>query len=177
MGAGAPESGADQTGDNRVRLPVSPAELGRVARRPQFIVGHLMVLALSITMFELGRWQWSRAHIHHGSIQNYGYAFQWWIFTAFGVLMWLRIMRDKVAREKFDLPAVPTEVARESAVRASAAALPTGYRAYVMPQSGPTVPVTASAGASATDPVLAGYNAYLAQYGNAATSAPPPTSA
>ncbi|HEY2043985.1 MAG TPA: hypothetical protein VGH11_15005 [Jatrophihabitans sp.] len=61
---------------------------------PKWLLLHLFVIAASITMVLLGQWQWRQAHRHHGEILNYSYAFQWWAFTAFAILMWYRVVRD-----------------------------------------------------------------------------------
>ena len=63
---------------------------------PRWLALHVVVVAACVTMVLLGRWQWHVAHVHHGSIQNYSYAFQWWAFTAFAVFMWLRLVHDAI---------------------------------------------------------------------------------
>jgi DNA-binding transcriptional regulator of glucitol operon len=125
-----------------------------VLRRFRFAFGlrwlalHVVVLAAGVTMVLLGRWQWRVAHVHHGSIQNYAYAFQWWAFTVFALFMWLRLIRDAAA---------PDEVESGSPVEAPAPAeaLDVPYRRYVMPSSTSAPPV-------AGDAEHAAYNAYLA---------------
>src|SRR5690242_436908 len=61
---------------------------------PRWLALHIVVVAACVTMVLLGRWQWRVAHVHHGSVQNYSYAFQWWAFTVFAVFMWLRLVHD-----------------------------------------------------------------------------------
>ena len=93
-------------------------------------------------MVLLGRWQWHVAHHHHGDIRYYAYAFQWWAFTAFALLMWSRIVFDYLRRpaEEISQPASrPTEQS--------------GYLAYRPPVD--PVPDT--------DPERARFNAYLAE--------------
>jgi DNA-binding transcriptional regulator of glucitol operon len=106
---------------------------------------HLFVAAACVAMVLLGRWQWQVAHRHHGDIRYYAYAFQWWAFTAFALLMWGRIVLDYLRR-----PAA--EPHQSSAARDLPPDEP-GYLAY----RPPTEPV------ADTDPERARFNAYLAE--------------
>jgi DNA-binding transcriptional regulator of glucitol operon len=122
--------------------------MSRAVRRvltPRWLALHLLVIALVVTMVLLGHWQWRVAHVRHGALQNYSYAFQWWIFTAFAVLMWIRLLRDGVRGQPAAEPA-STDARRE-------ASEPVAYRRYVPP------PVDRLA---TDDPERAAYNAYLA---------------
>jgi hypothetical protein len=125
---------------------------------PRWLALHIVVVAACVTMVLLGRWQWRVAHVHHGSVQNYSYAFQWWAFTVFAVFMWLRLVHDAAPQ---------TAAARSSADEGGAErgndAIPTesrpaevAYRRYVMPSSATSPPVAA-------DAEHAAYNAYLAR--------------
>jgi DNA-binding transcriptional regulator of glucitol operon len=108
---------------------------------PRWLALHVVVIAACVTMVLLGRWQWHVAHVHHGSVQNYAYAFQWWAFTLFAAFMWGRVMRDALRRR-------PVE---HTPARVTSA--PVTYRRYVMRTDRPDT----------TDPELAAYNAYLAE--------------
>ena len=113
----------------------------RVLLAPRWLALHVVVIAACVTMVLLGRWQWRVAHVHHGSVQNYAYAFQWWAFTLFALFMWVRVMRDALNRQPVKPPPAritPTHVT---------------YRRYVMHTDRPDI----------TDPELAAYNAYLAE--------------
>jgi DNA-binding transcriptional regulator of glucitol operon len=121
--------------------------------RPWWLALHVAVVAAGVTMVLLGRWQWRVAHVHHGAVQNYAYAFQWWAFTAFALFMWGRVMHDAVRRRAESAaeaitPAVPARV-EPGGVEPG----PVAYRRYVMPTDR-TAP---------DDPELAAYNAYLAE--------------
>ena len=125
---------------------------------PRWLALHVVVLAACVTMIELGRWQWHVAHVHHGSIQNYSYAFQWWAFAAFAVFMWLRFAHDAASH-----PAARNATDEGGAERPVETATPTApdpaevpYRRYVMPSSATSPPVAA-------DAEHAAYNAYLAR--------------
>jgi hypothetical protein len=105
---------------------------------PQWLLLHAFTVAACITMVLLGRWQWHVAHRHHGDIRYYAYAFQWWAFVGFALVMWGRIVADFL---RTDRPAPQPEVAPERQT----------YLAYVPPAQ-PTE----------DDPERLRFNAYLA---------------
>ena len=122
----------------------------RFLTAPRWVIGHVVVLALAVTMILLGRWQLDVSNAKHFSLQNFGYALQWWAFTICGVLLWMRIMRD--AKRHRDDPSAASQQAQAIA----AAAAPVAYRRYVMPQS-------RDLPALAQDNEQAAYNDYLAR--------------
>lgn len=90
-------------------------------------------------MMLLGHWQLTVSERKHFSLQNFGYALQWWAFGLFTLGFWLRVMHDKaVGRTPPQPPAVGEE--------------PVAYRRYVPPNRAE----------ADTDPTTAAYNAYLA---------------
>jgi DNA-binding transcriptional regulator of glucitol operon len=110
---------------------------------PRWLALHVVVLAAGVTMVLLGRWQWHVAHVRHGDIQNYAYAFQWWAFTGFTLAMWIRVMHDAMRGRATNVAAAePAPTADE----------PVAYRHYVVPSNRPAT----------ADPELAAYNRYLA---------------
>ena len=116
------------------------------AARPGWLVVHVLVLGAAVTMVFLGRWQLHVSESKHFSIQNFGYTIQWWLFSAFFVVMWLRVLRDTARRGG----AAPIDHAAERALAANDG--PVAYRRYVMPT---TV-------APADDDYRSSYNDYLA---------------
>jgi len=115
----------------------------RFALRPGWLLWHLFTVAAVTTMILLGRWQLHVSESKGFSVQNFGYAIQWWLFSAFGLFLWWRVIRDAARRQAPGAtPAEPAASADE----------PVAYRRYVMP----TVPQPT------TDPTLAAYNEYLA---------------
>jgi DNA-binding transcriptional regulator of glucitol operon len=116
---------------------------------PRWLALHVVVLAAAVTMVLLGRWQWHVAHVRHGAVQNYAYAFQWWAFTGFALLMWLRVMRDAIPRR---IAAADQATDATTAEPAASENPGVAYRRYVMPQHQP----------ENSDPELSAYNAYLA---------------
>ena len=115
---------------------------------PKWLPLHLFTIAACVAMVLLGRWQWQVAHRHHGDIRYYAYAFQWWAFTAFALVMWSRIVLDYLRR-----PAGQEAADRPAADRSTAGHSETGYLAY-RPPSDPEPD---------TDPERARFNAYLAE--------------
>jgi DNA-binding transcriptional regulator of glucitol operon len=121
------------------------------ALRPGWVVFHLIVIALVVTMILLGRWQLRVSDDKHFSLQNFGYAIQWWLFSAFALFLWWRILRDAMRRG-----AAATGRPEVHETSAEASPLPDGavaYRRYVMP----------NASTRSDDPVHAAYNDYLAR--------------
>jgi DNA-binding transcriptional regulator of glucitol operon len=131
---------------------------GRYAftRKPGWVIGHVIVLALFVTMVLLGRWQLDVSESKGFNVQNFGYALQWWAFACFGAFLWYRVLRDQAKHNEGGFPT------RAEAVAAAAAEQPqqVAYRRYVPPPS--AVP--------ANDQELAAYNAYLANLNEKGTA-------
>jgi DNA-binding transcriptional regulator of glucitol operon len=121
------------------------------ALRPRWFPLHIFTIVVSVAMVLLGRWQLDVSESKHFSIQNFGYALQWWLFTAFGLFLWFRILRDAARRGGARRTAPTTAQAQAEAAAAEADETVT-YRRYVMP----TTP------ARSDDPVHSAYNDYLA---------------
>jgi DNA-binding transcriptional regulator of glucitol operon len=111
----------------------------RFARTPRWIAGHVLVLAAAVTMGFLGHWQLDVSNAKHFSLQNFGYALQWWAFAGFSLVMWGKVLRDVAGKSKDARPPDPGPVEA-----------PAAYRRYVPPTASP-----------AADPDLDAYNAYL----------------
>lgn len=114
------------------------------------MVLHVVSLALVVTMILLGRWQLDVSDSKHFDLQNFGYALQWWAFSAFVIAFWVRILRDGV--RKREAASEPMSVSEPEQAPASE---PVAYRRYVMPS---TTQQTAPA-----DAAHAAYNDYLAR--------------
>jgi DNA-binding transcriptional regulator of glucitol operon len=65
---------------------------------PKWWLLHVAVLLAVLGMLRLGLWQWHRANSGSGGIQNYAYAFQWPLFAAFAIFLWLRTMHEELHR-------------------------------------------------------------------------------
>lgn len=144
---------------------------------PRWIAAHLFVWTIALAMVWLGRWQLRVSDEKHFDLQNFGYAFQWWAFSAFAVLFWLRMMRDTVrggprggsvgggqlvvrGGQLSRLDGVAYAGPADLVARADKSGeVGVAYRGYLMPQS-TTNPVR-----SGGDPFHASYNDYLWQLG------------
>ena len=62
---------------------------------PKWLLGHVVVAAIAVAFLRLGWWQWE--HARAGNSISYGYALQWPLFAAFGVVFWIRLVRDRIA--------------------------------------------------------------------------------
>ena len=136
------------------------------ARAPRWVAGHLLVLALAVTMVLLGRWQLDVSNSKHFSLQNFGYALQWWAFATFTLIMWARMLRDRargtqIGRTQLSHDTEPVPHISPAAVPVPQQPQPVAYRRYVMPQS-------TDAPAQAEDDVHAAYNDYLAKLARSA---------
>lgn len=120
----------------------------RFVWRPSWLIGHVLILAACVAMVLLGRWQLDVSNSKGFSLQNFGYALQWWAFSIAAVIIWVRIIRDR-ARPGTQRPAPPAPVRR-----------PVAYRRYVMPTE-------VDAG---DDAELTRYNTYLRSLDNSASS-------
>ncbi|SHH30622.1 hypothetical protein SAMN05443575_3670 [Jatrophihabitans endophyticus] len=115
------------------------------AVRPGWLFLHLVTIALAVTMILLGRWQLTVSEHQHFNIRNFGYALQWWAFTAFTLIMWFKVVRDRV-RQGEAVADVPGATAPPTVAESVA------YRRYVAPEPPPV-----------EDDTLAAYNDYLAR--------------
>ena len=131
---------------------------------PRWIALHAFVLAASAAMIYAGRWQWRVAKAHHGDIRNYAYAVQWYVFVAFAIVLWIKVIRD--ARER----AAPTGLQSRPDGQPPAAenGQAATYRGYAMPQA---------ASITVDDPELARYNTYLTALAEQTAAQATPTDA
>jgi hypothetical protein len=135
----------------------------RFALAPRWLALHLLVIAMAVAMVLLGRWQLDVSNAKHFSLQNFGYALQWWAFTVFALFLWVRLVRDAANARQGQItattgdssltPSTGSAGSSPSADRTPSADPAPGYRRYVMPRVTDAAP---------TDDVHAAYNAYLA---------------
>jgi DNA-binding transcriptional regulator of glucitol operon len=115
----------------------------RFAAKPKWLAGHVLVLALSVTMVLLGHWQLTVSEHKGFSLQNFGYALQWWAFTAFALAFWAKIVHDHANASPSSQPPPPEPEPEQ----------PITYRRYVPPTQATNIE---------DDPEVARYNEYLA---------------
>jgi len=119
----------------------------RVLFTPKWLGWHLFAVVAVIGMLWLGDWQFHRAE--SGNALSWAYTFEWPIFAIFGVVFWVKTVRDELKPPAAAYPAPA----------ADGAGLPVGARAA----SGAGSPGQDGPGEEADDPELAAYNAYLAR--------------
>lgn len=125
----------------------------RFVWRPSWLAGHVAVLALAAVMVFLGHWQLDVSDSKGFDLQNFGYALQWWAFTVTGLVVWVRVIRDRARRGSQPLrPSQPSQ----QRTPAPQAQEPVAYRRYVMPTSID----------SSDDAELSRYNDYLRSLDN-----------
>jgi hypothetical protein len=123
-----------------------PASRWRFLVSPKWLGWHAFVVLAVAGMLALGDWQLHRAEA--GNALSWAYTFEWPIFAVFGVVFWIKTIRDEVH------PPAQLDPA------AAAAVLPEGTRPAAAAGSGP---VTADGPVTEEDEELAAYNAYLAR--------------
>ncbi len=130
--------------------------------RPRWLATHVLLMASVVAMVLLGRWQWNVGRTGgsgEGSLLNYGYALQWWVFCGFAAFLWARVVRDERGRRLIADGRAPASSGPAARRERADALKPAPYRGYAMPQM---------AQVHETDPDLVAYNAYLTHLDGAA---------
>ncbi|ADD43676.1 hypothetical protein [Stackebrandtia nassauensis] len=63
---------------------------------PAWLLRHAIGVVLTLAFLGLGWWQWNRAQ--EGNMLSWGYTFQWPLFAAFVVALWIREVRAELKR-------------------------------------------------------------------------------
>lgn len=119
----------------------------------------MLVVLAAAACLALGWWQWTRYESGSGSFQNLGYALQWPLFAAFVVYAYRRVVHLEAADD-------PADGATDGSGGDGPGAAPGRPRSAAPVTELPAglLPTRATrADDPADDPVLAEYNAYLAQ--------------
>lgn len=136
----------------------------RTLLTPRWLARHLLLVVLVVATALLGRWQLGRALSAHGTIQNYGYAVEWWVFAGVCVFGWSRLVVDE---RRSRAGVTGSGVAPTPAAGTAAAATDGGLPAYRPVTVVGTVGGDAGTGVLAdgvdeVDEELAAYNRHLA---------------
>ena len=134
-------------GERRAWVTAPPAITWTALLRPRWLVLHLVLWGLAVGMLFLGRWQ---LHVSEGNgfaVQNVSYVVQWWVFAAFSVGFWAKLIRD-ARRPPPDAPSPSGEIVLRNGSSAVARSGPTNllraetdgdapvvYRGYRLPDS------------------------------------------
>jgi hypothetical protein len=142
--AGSARPGPDATGTNAP--PAASGPVWRFLVEPRWLGWHLFVVVAFWGMLWLGDWQFHRAIAGNGL--SWAYTFEWPLFAGFGIVFWVRTVRDEFRlRRGVDMATGGDEVADSGPI------LPVGIG---------TRPIEQPAD-DADDDELASYNAYLAK--------------
>jgi len=131
-----------------------PAPSWRTVLAPRWLSWHLFAIVAVAGMIWLGDWQFRRAMA--GNTLSWAYTFEWPIFAIFGVVFWIKTIRDELH------PPAP------AAGQPAQITLPAG--SYTEPEEGAASDPEGSRAENRTsddpDQELAEYNAYLARLGS-----------
>ncbi len=105
---------------------------------------HALTLGSLVLFAILGHWQWDVGGTHRGTLRNYAYGAEWWIFGVILLVLWYRLIRQELRGDQ----AQPQE-------SDAAAARPKSPR-HRVPAPQVSVQIDEKA-----DPELAAYNRYL----------------
>jgi hypothetical protein len=61
---------------------------------------HVLLVVCLVSFSLLGRWQFTRAESVDGTIRNIAYALQWWIFAAFAIFFWWKMLKSDLAEDR-----------------------------------------------------------------------------
>jgi hypothetical protein len=112
---------------------------------------HALVFGCTVLFCILGHWQWDVGDTSRGTLRNFAYGVEWWVFAVILLGCWARLLQQELKGAGKD------DAGNDSASshKAQAAARPKAPR-YRVPA--PQVPVTVD---EDEDPEMAAYNRYL----------------
>src|SRR6266851_2596775 len=140
--------------------PVTPR--WRVLLTPRWLSWHLFAVAAVAGMTWLGDWQLRRALA--GNALSWAYTFEWPIFAIFGVVFWVKTVRDELQPARQG-GGQPNEIALPAGAGSAGRTGPagTGPAGTGPAGTGPAEPGQMRAADEPADQELAEYNAYLAK--------------
>lgn len=116
---------------------------------PGWLLRHALATSLIVFFVYMGRWQWTKGESSHGTLQNLFYGIEWWIFTAFVLYLWGKMIIEEVR------PAAATSALAGDDAAAELAVAPTNTVLASLAASPPD-------DEDPEDAELAAYNRYLA---------------
>jgi len=157
-GSDQSEFGTPETDDEDAQAPSGP--VWRFLFEPRWIAWHLFVFAAFWGMLWLGDWQYHRAMDGNGL--SWAYTFEWPLFAVFGVVFWVRTIRDEFRLRQGGV--TEADLVAAALMAQSMATLPKGA---MLPKGalpdGVVVRQLEAPDDEEDDPELAAYNAYLAK--------------
>jgi hypothetical protein len=61
---------------------------------PAWLLRHGLALGLVGFFIFMGHWQWTKGQSSRGTLQNLFYGIEWWIFTAFVLFLWGKMILE-----------------------------------------------------------------------------------
>ena len=82
---------------------------------------HVLLVVCLVSFSLLGRWQLTRAESVDGTIRNMAYALQWWIFAAFAIFFWWKMLKSDLAEDRGETaaPSQPAPAGSREATRSA----------------------------------------------------------
>jgi len=125
----------------------------RVLLTPRWVSWHLFAVLAVVGMMWLGDWQFRRAEL--GNTLSWAYTFEWPIFAVFGVVFWIKTIRDEL------------KPSAAGGAQSAGVQLPAGVGSVAGARPGPAGADDGDgadpADTEAASTELAEYNAYLAR--------------
>jgi hypothetical protein len=126
---------------------------------PRWLGWHAFAVLATIGMLWLGDWQFHRAE--SGNALSWAYTFEWPIFAVFGVVFWVKTIRDEFKPHTDPGYAPEADLPVGASASAAVAASRDGGGGVRAGAGGPGARATEEE--DEDDPELAAYNAYLAR--------------
>src|ERR1700712_974690 len=60
---------------------------------------HVLTIGCVVLFAILGHWQWDVGGLKRGSLRNYAYGMEWWIFAVILLILWWRLLRQELKGE------------------------------------------------------------------------------
>ena len=103
---------------------------------------HVLTFGCVVLFSFLGHWQWDVGDSRRGTLRNYAYGVEWWVFGVILLVLWWRLLRQELHGD-----------AHVNAAKRAAISRAPRYRA--------PAPQIAAHVDDADDPEMAAYNRYL----------------
>ncbi len=105
---------------------------------------HVLTIGCVVLFCILGHWQWDVGGTKRGSIRNYAYGVEWWVFAVILLVLWWRLLREELHGKSKEGEQVTASARREA------------------PRFRVPAPQVVAHVDDAEDPEMAAYNRYLA---------------